>query len=151
MGMKLKTFGTATPAPSLRKAAGSPVIATASRGPGRWEMTILNFQPVTLNDLLKLQHMKRHTRKQHDYAVIMAEALIQGVPEATCKRRVSLRLILGKGQRGADPDAYWKCLFDALVACRLLIDDSGPWVEQGTVEFDRGSRKATVILLEDLL
>lgn len=72
-----------------------------------------------------------------------------GVPHAKKKRRVSLHIILAPRQRAADPDAWWKSLLDALVACGALLDDSPRWVELGPVTYERGMRKATAITLED--
>jgi hypothetical protein len=66
------------------------------------------------------------------------------------KRRVSLHLTLAPRQRAADPDAFWKSTLDALVAAELLTDDNRQSVELGTVTFDRGPARRTVITLADL-
>lgn len=73
-----------------------------------------------------------------------------GTPKAEGKRRVSLSLVLGPKQRGGDPDAYWKSLLDALVNAGQLLDDSKEYVELGSVTYERGKRKATIITLEDV-
>jgi Holliday junction resolvase RusA-like endonuclease len=63
---------------------------------------------------------------------------------------VSLRITLARGQRGPDPDAWWKSALDALVHAGLLTDDNRQGVELGPVEYDRGPHRKTVITLEDI-
>jgi Holliday junction resolvase RusA-like endonuclease len=72
------------------------------------------------------------------------------VPPATGKRRLLLTIVLGKGQRGGDPDAYYKSLLDALTTCGQLTDDNRQGVELAPVQFVRGATPATIIMLEDL-
>jgi hypothetical protein len=59
--------------------------------------------------------------------------------------------LLGPRQRGADPDAYWKSLLDALVHAGLLVDDSPKWCELGPVRFERECRRKPAIQLELML
>ncbi len=65
-------------------------------------------------------------------------------------RRVHLAITLKKGQRAPDTDAFWKSTLDALVATRLLKDDSRTWCVLDPVEFQRGTEKETTIELTDL-
>jgi Holliday junction resolvase RusA-like endonuclease len=69
--------------------------------------------------------------------------------KATGKRRVTITIILGPRQRGADPDAYFKAVGDALVDCGALVDDSRKWVEWMPVRYDRGKNTGCMIELED--
>ena len=73
------------------------------------------------------------------------------VPKAAGRRRVSLHIILDKGQRGADPDAYQKSSLDALVHAGMLVNDNRHYVEIAPVTFSRDSTGwGTIIRLEDL-
>jgi Holliday junction resolvase RusA-like endonuclease len=72
------------------------------------------------------------------------------VKPASGKRRVSLTVLLAKGTRRRDPDAWWKSILDALVHARALLNDSGAWVELGPVKDVRADRNGMVLLIEDL-
>ena len=72
------------------------------------------------------------------------------LPTAQGKRRVSLHIILKKGQRAADPDAYAKSVGDALVAAYMLVDDNRQHVEWAPVTFARAINWGTQITLEDI-
>jgi len=110
-------------------------------------VTIPNWHPVTLNTIINNHWSVGHKRKKADARIIAT--YFAHLPKAVGKRRVSLCIILGKGQRAADPDAYHKSLLDALVKCGQLVNDSYKWVELAPVKFIRGEM-STVILLEDL-
>lgn len=75
---------------------------------------------------------------------------VSGIPRATTKRRVSLQLIYGKGERKHDPDAFWKSVLDALVHAGALKNDTDRWVEVAPVVYGRAERRETIITLEDL-
>ncbi len=94
-----------------------------------------------------MSHLKRQDREAITYALITAQPAI---PRATGKRRVSLAFTLAPRQRRWDPDATWKSLLDALVCLNLLVSDSDRWCEMGSVTFDRGSKRCTIITLQDL-
>jgi Holliday junction resolvase RusA-like endonuclease len=67
------------------------------------------------------------------------------------KRRVSLHIILNKGQRAGDPDSYQKSLLDALVNAEMLWDDNHQHVEIASVTFSHSPAAwGTVITLQDL-
>ncbi len=112
-------------------------------------LTILGWHPTRLNRLLG-HWGTRSKRKRFDRDIIAVEAMRQGIPKATGKRRVGLRITLAPHCRGADPDAYWKSLLDALVMCGLLIDDNRQWVDLGPVTFDRNCIEGTTITLEEI-
>lgn len=129
--------------------AAEPRRDPAYSRPGPWTLTIPGWHPTPLNDLVGAHRMKAHRLKSADARRVADEAELAKIPRAFGKRRVRLRIVLGRGQRGCDGDAYWKSLLDALVACHRLYDDSRQWCELTAVEFDRG-KKATVIVLEDI-
>lgn len=110
-------------------------------------ITIPNHHPAALN-----QYIGRHWSigaklKKIDKQMVLAYC--QHIPKAKTKRRVDFTIILGKGQRARDPDAYQKSLGDALVNAQMLFGDSHKWVEWGNVEYLRGI-KATIITLTDI-
>jgi hypothetical protein len=82
-------------------------------------------------------------------AMVAGYAMMQRIPKATGRRRVSLEVTLEGRQREADADAYFKGLLDALVSCGLLLGDKTSEVQLGDVTHKRGVR-GTVIVLEDV-
>ncbi|HKI30283.1 MAG TPA: hypothetical protein VKA46_00225 [Gemmataceae bacterium] len=113
-------------------------------------LTIPDWHPARLNQLLTQHWRPRYRLKRADAALVATYAHLTGIPPATGRRRVLLRITLGPRQRAGDPDAYWKSLLDALKAARLLVDDNRQGVELGPVTFDRGPARATAITLENL-
>jgi hypothetical protein len=118
--------------------------------PGCWRITIPHWHPYRLNQTRGRHWSVEHRLKERDRALIALYAQTAGVAVATGPRRVHLALTLGKGQRGGDPDAYWKGLLDSLVRLYLLIDDSPKYVVLYPVEFARGKEAETTIELYDL-
>jgi hypothetical protein len=115
----------------------------------RHVLTIPGWHPNTVNQLLRSVR-ERIRLKKADRQLIATYARLAGIPPAAGKRRVSLCITLGPGQRAADPDAYWKSLLDALVQCGQLVDDNRQGCELGEVAFERGGERKTTIMLEDL-
>lgn len=114
----------------------------------RWEIMLPGYHPVTLNRLLGCHWAIAAKRKK---LWMRAIGLFSGhVPKATGKRRVALKVTLAPRQRAFDPDAPWKATLDALVRLGLLVDDNRQGVELGPVTFERGTDKATTIILEDI-
>jgi len=72
------------------------------------------------------------------------------VPKAAGKRRVEIVIVLGKGQRAGDPDAYNKSLLDALVRLGYLKDDNRQWLQLESVKFSRAEEKAMIIRITDV-
>ncbi|HYT93653.1 MAG TPA: hypothetical protein VEL76_33350 [Gemmataceae bacterium] len=116
---------------------------------GPFTLTIPDWNPTPLNKLLG-HWARRHRLKRGDADLVMFYSRLQGIPAATGRRRVSLRVTLGPRQRAPDPDALWKSTLDALVRTGLLLNDDRFDVELGSVEFERGPARATAILLEDM-
>lgn len=110
-------------------------------------VTIPNWHPTTTNQLLGNHWAVSAKRKKADCNLI--RTYLHHHKPATQKRRVSLTIVLGKGQRGADVDAYWKVLLDGIVQSFQLVDDSKNWCELDPVKFERGDI-ATIITLEDI-
>jgi hypothetical protein len=107
---------------------------------------IPNFHPTRLNKLLG--HWRVAARlKKNDRSII--QTYCRGLPAATTKRRVTLTIVLGKRQRGGDPDSYFKSALDGLVHAKQLVDDSKEWCELAPVKYLRGDM-ATIIELEDI-
>lgn len=115
-----------------------------------YSVTIPNWHPTTLNALLGKHWGKRGKMKRGDFDIIHYYFL--NCPRATQKRRITLKIGLGKKQRGGDPDAYFKSLNDGLVKDGLLKNDSKEWVELAPVEYYRtkDGKPETIIILEDI-
>ncbi len=90
--------------------------------------------------------------KKADALRLMVEYHNSHAPKAQGKRRVSLRLLMAKGKRCPDRDAYWKSLLDGLVHAGMLVDDNPKHCELGGVEFERSNNASfgTMITLEDV-
>lgn len=115
---------------------------------GRWTVT-LSSHTARLNELIG-SWRKAARLKKRDRLTVAAACRFCGVPPAAGKRRVSLHVELRPRQRAGDPDAYFKSLGDALVACGALRDDNRQGVEWGPVTYERKLRAGMVILLEDV-
>jgi len=111
---------------------------------------IPGWHPTPLNKLLRSHWGTAAKLKAKDRKIITTAARAYGVAPAPGRRKVSLFLVLGKGQRAADPDAFWKSTLDALVACGALKDDDRLHVELAPPAFARGDAPATFITLEDV-
>lgn len=117
----------------------------------RYVIEIPYWHPAKINQLYSGHWAKRAKLKKADVEMVGAYVRVQHVSwKAVSKRRVDLTITLKKGQRAGDPDAYWKSLLDALVACGALVDDNRQWCEVTPVQFIRGERMATKITLEDM-
>jgi Holliday junction resolvase RusA-like endonuclease len=114
-----------------------------------YTLDIPRWHPAPLNKLMKGHWSNGHHLKKVDRAMVAAYA--SGVPKAEGRRRVSLHIILDKGQRACDPDSYQKSLNDALVHAGMLVDDNRQHVELAPVTFSRDPAAwGTRIMLEDL-
>lgn len=118
--------------------------------PSVFYVRIDHWHPTPLNELLNCHWAERGRKKKADAQIVGVSVRGADVPRASLPRLVALEITLGKGQRAADPDAYWKSLLDGLVACGALKDDSRQWCHLGEVSFVRGERPRTVIRLENV-
>ena len=136
--------------------AGTKALSITLPAPGpdpvkRFLIQLDRYQPTTLNRLVNSHHMEAARLKKIDTETILGACLEQGVTRATTKRRVTLVIVLGKGQRGPDKDCWWKSTLDALVNAGALVNDSPRWVETaGEPQYLRAEMKATRIILEDM-
>ena len=116
-----------------------------------FRLTVPGWHPARLNQWDGCHWSRRSRLKKADRELIACYARLAEIALATGKRRVSLHLTLGPGQRAGDPDSYWKSLLDALTHAGLLVDDNRQNVELGPVHFVRGETCETLVILEDLI
>jgi hypothetical protein len=134
--------------PTRRSAVLLPDAPPGDTGP--WEVTIPDWHPLSLNQMIGFNKFVVTRRKHKDAGLVGAACLLAGVPRATGKRRVTLTITLGPRQKGRDPDAWHKSTCDSLTSCGALVDDSREWVELPPVQYERGERRSTRITLEDI-
>lgn len=115
-----------------------------------YTITIPNWNPPSLNTWDGRHWAVRARAKSATAELIKTYCLVAGVRPATGKRRVTLMIVLGKGQRANDPDNYWKATLDALKRCGAILDDRRQCVETPPVRFRRATQRATILQLEDL-
>lgn len=119
-----------------------------TEAPATYTIIIPRWHPTRLNQLLTCHWVTAHRRKAADKA--MVALYCRHTPPARGKRRVRLHILLAKGQRAADPDAYFKSLGDALVAAGMLVNDNRQHVEWLPVTFGRETEWGSHITFEDL-
>lgn len=107
---------------------------------------IPNWRPALLNEIMGHWTVSAK-RKKADRNIV--RTYLHHLKPAITKRRLTVTIVLGKGQRAFDVDAPWKSLLDAIVISGQLVDDSGKWVEIMPLKFERGEM-ATIIELEDM-
>jgi len=112
-----------------------------------WILHIPGWQPVLANQLMG--HWAAAARlKRRDVQQVARAKIVHGVPDAKGKRIVRIEIARSVGGRWPDVDAPLKSTLDALVQCRLLVDDSAKWCEWERPTFVRGP-KATTITIEE--
>lgn len=118
------------------------------------QMWIRGWHPTPLNKLIGCHRMAADRRKKADAKMIAGYAALGRLrgelTPAKGKRRVRLEIVLGKGQRMCDPDAYSKSLLDALVHAELLKDDRDRYCRMEPVTFARAKEWGTLIQLEEM-
>jgi hypothetical protein len=134
--------------PARRSAVLLPDAPPGDTGP--WEVTIPDWHPLSLNQMIGFNKFVVTRRKHKDAGLVGAACLMAGVPRATGKRRVTLTIVLGPRQKGRDPDAFHKSTCDSLRSCGALVNDSKEWVELPPVRYERAMRRSTRITLEDV-
>jgi len=113
-------------------------------------LEIPGWHPQRLNVLMTCHWRKRGRLRVADDAMVKVAALNAGIPKATVKRRVKITIVLGKGQRAGDRDAYFKSTLDSLKNAGMIVDDSRQWIDLEPIAFERAAEMATRIELEDL-
>lgn len=116
----------------------------------RWEVKIDGYRPASLNEIMHGHWARGAALKKRDRIAMGLAFAISGVPAATGKRRVSLRITLPKGSRRHDIDAFLKTTLDACVHAKILIDDNPKWAVWGGVFYERGEQLSTTIIVEDI-
>ncbi len=135
---------------TARYPSAPATVGTGGIKPQRWTMEIPGWMPARLNQILGGHFAKGHRLKKHDKEVIALAVALCGVPAATTRRKVSLLVVLEKGKRSPDPDAFDKSLRDALVACGALKNDSAAWVKGEDPRFARGESLVSFLTLENV-
>lgn len=113
-----------------------------------YRIVIPRWTPARLNQMMGRHWSVIQKLKRTDLNLLAFYG--RDIPLAGGPRSVKLIITLGPRQRGADPDAFWKSILDALVTRGLLVDDSRKWCRIEPVEFVRGTEKSTTIELRDL-
>jgi len=113
-------------------------------------LTIPDFLPQNLNRLLRTHWAKRNRAIRADSELVAIFAIQAGIPKANGKRRLALAFTTN-AQVAPDADNLLKAMLDALVRCRLLVDDSPRWVELAGISVSRADRRETQITLEDVV
>lgn len=108
------------------------------------------FVPVSVNRLMNGHWAKRKRLKDSDASFVAYSCLAAQIPPAEGKRRVSCFIQVSGRRRSPDPDNVLKSLLDALVRCRMLIDDSAKYIELGSIQVVRGEKTTTTVTLEDI-
>jgi hypothetical protein len=114
------------------------------------KLRIERWHPYRLNQLMAVHWRSKDRMKKADRNIVCALTASNRFPVATTKRRVDLHLTLGPRMREGDDDNWWKSVLDALVHAKMLIDDNRRWCERGSLSFDRGPERATLITLTDI-
>lgn len=112
---------------------------------GPWVVEIPGWRPPSLNRYLSDHWMRRRTMKRKVATIVAEACILAGVPRATTRRKVSIRLAVPSG-RHPDHDNITKALYDGLVAVGALVDDGPDWCETGRYETKRGKLKTTITL-----
>lgn len=117
-----------------------------------YRIEIPMWHPARLNAVVDRGWRKGWRLKKRDREMIAAHLPLFGVPPATGRRKVSLAIVLAKGQRAPDVDAFWKSTLDGLVKAGALVDDNRIGCQMGDVVFARSCdrRFSTTIILEDV-
>lgn len=157
MGFKLKDVAHCLPPDvlaSLRKprkakrhAVAAPRISGLPRAGHLWTLDVPGWRPPLLNELMGRSPGVIAGIKKRAVKRIGLEAMVQGVPAAAGKRRVTFTLY-GKWSKPPDADAVLKVGLDMLVTAGLLVDDGGEWCEWERPRTERGPVR-TVITLEE--
>jgi hypothetical protein len=114
-----------------------------------WHVTIANWRPRTVNELLSMHWRACGRAKAGDMNVIAIHCYAAKVPKATGRRAVSIRMVCAKG-RSLDPDAVPKSLLDALVQAGYLMDDNTTWLQFDGCTIERGKQLSTNITIRDI-
>lgn len=110
---------------------------------------IYNYHPPTVNELMKCWR-KAGRLKKACVSIMWKSCLEQKLVKASDKRMVSIIITTCKRGRKCDPDAYLKTTLDALVKCKMLVDDSSQWCDFSSTLITTGDKNQTTIILTDI-
>lgn len=115
-------------------------------------LTIPQWLPTSDNKLITAHWATANRLKKADASMIWLHMREERIPTALKKRRVEVLIMCKPTGRMPDPTNYAKSLLDALVKCRLIIDDSQRWCEYVTPKIERGTKAiwGTRITITDL-
>jgi Holliday junction resolvase RusA-like endonuclease len=113
-------------------------------------VTIPGWVPPSVNRLLKAHWAVAHRIKRKACERIALECLAARIPPATGPRRVRLAVTVANRGHRPDPDNLLKCVLDALVNCRALLDDSAGHCVATPPAVRAGRDRQTIIILEDI-
>jgi hypothetical protein len=114
---------------------------------------IPNWRPAMLNEFMDRSWHVRSKCKKIDREMVFGYVSRCNVPPPSGRRKVSLRIVLGKRQQPGDVDAHWKSLLDALKQAGAIKDDSREWATfDSEIDFARSwdGSCSTTIILEDV-
>lgn len=114
----------------------------------RWVIEIPGYLPPSLNVLIHCHWTKKHKLKKECTNLVAHYGA--KVPRKAVKRRVRLTLTRSGRRRLLDADNAWKAILDALVACKLIVDDGPDYVECAELVQVKGPTNSTTITLEDI-
>lgn len=114
-------------------------------------LTIPRWMPVSDNILMGAHRFTKIKLKKADANAIYWSMREQRIPTALKRRKIEVVIKCKPRGRMPDPTNFAKSLLDAMVKCRLVIDDSQRWCEYVTPIIKRGKGKdwGTEIIIED--
>ena len=123
--------------------------ADASKKGGPWVVTIPEYHPPKLNQLMGGHWSKAARLKKACTAKIRRAMAEAGVPVATGKRRIGITIYVSGSGRRPDPDGILKSTLDALKHAGTIIDDDSKRCEWTQPQILNGEKR-TVITIEDI-
>jgi len=117
---------------------------------GPWLVMIDDWNPPSLNTLLR-GHWSKRARVKKAATNRVAQAVREaGVPVATGKRRVTITVVGTNRSHLCDPDNTIKVLLDSLTRSGAIVDDCSEWCECLMPVVEKGPEKMTRIVIEDM-
>lgn len=118
----------------------------------QYVLTIPHWMPTSDNKLNGTNRFLAAKLKRDDATIVWGYMMEDRIPTALGKRKVEVLLMCKPRGRKPDPTNCAKSLLDAMVKCRLLIDDSQDWCEYITPKVERGTEQVwgTRITITDI-
>lgn len=112
-----------------------------------YKVTIPDFHPHTVNELIRVHWSKARRFKRGDCDIL--RHYLKDIPKASGKRSIQVCLVNDARGRKKDPDSIFKSLLDGLVQIGILKDDSDTWLHLQPVTYQHG-KKATIITITEV-